>query len=433
MSHFADMLIRKELTPSHSKTVLVMVGLPARGKSFISWKLCCFYNWLGTQARAFNVGQHRRVAETVSQDASYFDPNNAECKKGRDTLAMEVLDELLHWLDSCRHAVAVFDATNTTVERRRMVMEHVAQHDRSIAVIFVESRCDDPALLEANIQQKLLRSPDYAGMPYDEARADFLARLTNYERVFEPLGDSEKNLSYIKLLNLSSHLIAHRLFGQVTTTLMPYLMALHLGKRPVWLIRMPKAKTPAAMVSLKATYGDDTMCETGQEFAKKLAAYAMSLPEMQNLNVFVCTHRRALDCAAFLDASGSRVGVHASLNPMDWGAYDGIRRADFKQETSPEFYEAFTHDPIGTRFPGGESYADFLRRLMPVVVEIEQQLDPVVVIAPLSVLQVLHCYFGNIPVTEAMEVPLSQHGIFEWRPEGNSFASRVVLESDLAV
>jgi hypothetical protein len=40
-------------------------------------------------------------------------------------------------------------------------------------VLFVESICDDKAMLEENYKLKL-HSPDYAHMPPDEARADFV-------------------------------------------------------------------------------------------------------------------------------------------------------------------------------------------------------------------------------------------------------------------
>eukprot|EP00414_Alexandrium_minutum_P009051 CAMPEP_0113834310 /NCGR_PEP_ID=MMETSP0328-20130328/8363_1 /TAXON_ID=39455 /ORGANISM="Alexandrium minutum" /LENGTH=57 /DNA_ID=CAMNT_0000802619 /DNA_START=15 /DNA_END=185 /DNA_ORIENTATION=- /assembly_acc=CAM_ASM_000350 len=53
-----------------------MVGLPARGKSFISMQLTRFLNWTGVEARVFNAGNHRRETEVGVQDASYFDPKS---------------------------------------------------------------------------------------------------------------------------------------------------------------------------------------------------------------------------------------------------------------------------------------------------------------------------------------------------------------------
>ena len=46
---------RVRLTRQREMTVLVMVGLPARGKSFISKKLERFLLWRGEQVRIFST------------------------------------------------------------------------------------------------------------------------------------------------------------------------------------------------------------------------------------------------------------------------------------------------------------------------------------------------------------------------------------------
>jgi 6-phosphofructo-2-kinase len=45
-----------------SKLVIVMVGLPARGKSYITKKMTRYLNWLQHDTKIFNVGEKRRVA-----------------------------------------------------------------------------------------------------------------------------------------------------------------------------------------------------------------------------------------------------------------------------------------------------------------------------------------------------------------------------------
>ena len=42
--------------------LIVMVGLPARGKTFTARKLAGYLSWLGYPTRAFNVGAERRFA-----------------------------------------------------------------------------------------------------------------------------------------------------------------------------------------------------------------------------------------------------------------------------------------------------------------------------------------------------------------------------------
>lgn len=49
-----------------SKLVVIMVGLPARGKSYITKKLQRYLSWQQHNTRIFNVGNRRRVAAGVS-------------------------------------------------------------------------------------------------------------------------------------------------------------------------------------------------------------------------------------------------------------------------------------------------------------------------------------------------------------------------------
>ena len=53
-----------------------MVGLPARGKSYISSTLIRYLNWYGCRAKCFNAGDKRRQAGKAGVDAQFFDSSN---------------------------------------------------------------------------------------------------------------------------------------------------------------------------------------------------------------------------------------------------------------------------------------------------------------------------------------------------------------------
>jgi signal recognition particle GTPase len=53
-----------------------MVGLPARGKTYISKKLARYLNWIGIKTKVFNVGEYRREAVKSYNGKDFFDPNN---------------------------------------------------------------------------------------------------------------------------------------------------------------------------------------------------------------------------------------------------------------------------------------------------------------------------------------------------------------------
>ncbi|KAG7234689.1 hypothetical protein INR49_004093 [Caranx melampygus] len=59
-------------------TVIVMVGLPARGKTYMSKKLTRYLNWIGMPTKVFNVGEYRREAVKNYSSYDFFKPDN-EC------------------------------------------------------------------------------------------------------------------------------------------------------------------------------------------------------------------------------------------------------------------------------------------------------------------------------------------------------------------
>lgn len=450
------MMVRKAQTCDYMhkrrRIVVALVGLPARGKSFLSHRIQAFFSWQGARTKIFNVGNKRREVEagdlTNSCDSSYFDPSNSAAKERREAIAMSLVHEMLEWMDGkgAVPAVAIFDATNSTADRRRRLQKAVKEHSPSYDVVFLESLCDDPEILEANIRMKCIKSPDYKHCTYDEAKKDFEARVEQYKSAYETLdndGKMESDLSYIKMFNMSAHLVAHNIYGRRALSLLPFLMALHIGSRPVWLVRMPRQEDefrfglrqwlfPESYARKHArNFGDQSMSKEGLKYAAKLAKYVQQNATFQTARIFACSHRRAMQTASLIDCTGERTSIRAHLNPMEWGRYNGIPRKDFQKKTSAEFFKDFCRDPMRTRFPGGESYEDFARRLNSVLVEVEQQVEPVIIIAPISTLQVLHCYFDTHPVSSASEIKIEPHTVVEFRPVGPLFKKRVITEAEL--
>ena len=259
-----------------SKLVIVMVGLPARGKSYVTKKIARYLNWLQHDTRIFNVGERRRVAagglasnappgiaraqpsRTISittdsltrglidrhtatagtpftkilinggpppvemlpspaldfgedvdshnptldiksnsntqdgkmahetgapvlhrtnsmekmHDASFFDPKNEQATHMRDEIAMATLDELLDYILDHGGSVGIFDATNSTLERRKLVMERIRERaGRELGVLFLESLCVDEQLLESNMRLKL-SGTSFPVLPFSRRSVD---------------------------------------------------------------------------------------------------------------------------------------------------------------------------------------------------------------------------------------------------------------------
>ncbi|KAF8376774.1 hypothetical protein HHK36_031554 [Tetracentron sinense] len=64
-------------------------------------------------------------------------------------------------------------------------------------------------------------------------------------------------------------------------------------------------------------------------------------------------------------------------------------------------------DKLRYRYPRGESYLDVIQRLEPVIIELERQRAPVVVISHQAVLRALYSYFADRPLKEIPHIELT--------------------------
>ena len=140
-----------QIAPDSPKLAVVMVGLPARGKSYIARRIERYLSWLGYRTGVFNVGEYRRArvgAQHAARASSIPTTRRAKRRAGRS--AMAALDDMVAWLTDGGQ-VAIYDATNSTRARRAMVR---ARCERAgFQVLFIEIRCDDPHIIEANIRE----------------------------------------------------------------------------------------------------------------------------------------------------------------------------------------------------------------------------------------------------------------------------------------
>ncbi len=54
----------------------------------------------------------------------------------------------------------------------------------------------------SNILEVKTSSPDYIGQDPEAAARDFRDRIRNYEKVYQTIDESEKGLTYVKIINI---------------------------------------------------------------------------------------------------------------------------------------------------------------------------------------------------------------------------------------
>jgi 6-phosphofructo-2-kinase/fructose-2,6-biphosphatase 2 len=194
-----------------------------------------YLHWLSIKAKTFNVGQYRRTA-TPNPSAEFFDTSNPEGERLRKAAAEAAVNDMCKWFAEGRGLIAILDATNSTKTRRRWIQERCSAEN--IETLFVESKCDDEELIMSNILEVKTTSPDYVGQDPEEAAADFRNRIRNYEKVYETIDEDERDLTYVKLIDVGKQVIINQIQDYLQSRVVYYLMNLHIKPRSIWLSRV---------------------------------------------------------------------------------------------------------------------------------------------------------------------------------------------------
>jgi broad specificity phosphatase PhoE/predicted kinase len=384
------------------KIAFVMVGLPARGKTFIARKVARYLSWLGYRTQVFNVGSYRRQTFGSGQRHSFFDPRNDAGQASRREVALAALEDMIAFLRDGGD-IGIYDATNNTRDRRELV--HARCEAEGLQVVYIESICNDPALVEANIRATKARSPDYEGVPEEEAVRDFRLRIAHYERAYEDLVEDEG--SFVKIIDVGRKMVLHRIEGYLLARVVHFLLNLHVQPRSVWVTRHGESEFNV----LGRIGGDAPLSVAGRAYARALAGVVRDRIG-SDLVVWTSTLRRTVETAQIL---GLPYRAWRALDEIDAGVCDGMTYAEIA-EAMPSEYEARQADKFRYRYPRGESYQDVIQRLEPIIFELERERRPVLVIGHQAVLRALYAYMMDRPPNECPFVSIPLHTILELEP-----------------
>jgi broad specificity phosphatase PhoE len=390
--------------PTENKLALIMVGLPARGKSFTARKMERYLTWLGYRTRAFNLGEYRRKRFPGHQPHEFFDPTNRATLEFRDQLAEDALDDMLAWLIADGD-VAIYDATNTTRERRAFVTKRCAAV--GVELLFVESVCDDAEIIEENIRATKVGSPDYAGHDPDAAVVDFRKRIAHYASTYAQVADDEG--PYVRLIDAGRLVIIHEIEGYLPSRVVSFVMNLHHASPPIWLTRHGES-----ISNLQGKIGSDSdLAPRGHRYARSLVGYMMrTVPDYDRLVVWTSSLQRTIQTGACLERPTSQ---WRALDEIDAGLCDGMSYAEIRA-AMPDEWEARKKDKLHYRYPRGESYVDVIQRLVPVVIEIERRREPLLIIAHQAVTRLLYAYLMGIEPSAATRLDIPLHTVIQLTP-----------------
>ncbi|KDN51762.1 hypothetical protein RSAG8_00310, partial [Rhizoctonia solani AG-8 WAC10335] len=383
-------------------------------KIVVAANLTRYLKWLECEVEVFNVGQLRRSKARAKKEqsgitedhtASYFSHSDDKASQLREALAEECLENLIAWLKKGGN-VAIHDATNSTQSRRQKIASRVAK-EPGLMTLFLESYCDDPAVIAANIALKVSSGdPDYAHMSREDAERDFRNRIKHYESVYETM--TEPHLSYVKIINVGSQVQMYRIHGYLQSRIAFYLMNLHLKPRSIFMSRHGESQ-----FNVEGKIGGDApLSARGRQYAAALPKLVKDNIKDAELTVWTSTLQRTIETAAQLPYTKL---TWKSLDELDAGVCDGMTYEEI-EAAYPEDFEARDDDKFNYRYRGGESYRDVVVRLEPVIMELERQ-DNVLVIGHQAIIRCLYAYFHNLSQEELPYINIPLHTVIKLTPK----------------
>ncbi|PSS02400.1 bifunctional 6-phosphofructo-2-kinase/fructose-2,6-bisphosphate 2-phosphatase [Coniella lustricola] len=405
------------------RIAIVMVGLPARGKTHICVSMARYLAWLGVKTRIFHLGDYRRATvgpgETIPED--YFFPNASPASVMlRQKILKKCREDIYAWLNHENGQVAIYDAVNPTAAGRRALAKEFAKHD--VQTLFLESFVDDDKILRENARNVKISSPDFHGMDPDEAAKLYLRRIEMKIPVFETMNEDE--LNYVKMINAGRAFFYNNLsFNYLSHRIVFYLTNLHIKSRTTFFVRAGSAEE-------ESYRSDADLSEAGKAYSIKMTETLLKHREQERrsaieaggpdiplrpLTVWTSTRLRTVQTAIPLQEQGYKVRQRSQMSALNPGVCEKLSERAIRA-LYPDEVEKHELDPYHHRYPRAESYHDLAVRLEPIILELEREQNDLLIIAHESVLRVLYSYLMHCSTMDIPKLKFPRDEIIEIIP-----------------
>eukprot|EP00299_Pterocystis_sp_00344_P011566 c5418_g1_i2.p1 GENE.c5418_g1_i2~~c5418_g1_i2.p1 ORF type:complete len:426 (-),score=63.66 c5418_g1_i2:304-1497(-) len=372
------------------KLLCVLVGLPARGKTYIARRLSRYLSFFhGAPTQVYNVGEYRRDMHGT-QDHTFFDSSNPETQETLFDITKAAMKDLRQFLTTESPGqlkrVAIFDAPNVTRARRKWIIDELK--DLQIRMIFIECICNDEKVVNENILRTKLTSPDYKEESGEKMEADFRKRIQHYERVYEMI-DDEEDLPYIKIFDSGRKIEIHKVHGYLQSKIVQFLVNVrYTGQSTFYLSRHGQSEYN----KLGKIGGDSSLSDMGRAYAVELSKFVdenilrAQDGQLRRARLWTSSMKRTIETGAYIshqqvdgDWYNMRPRVWRLLDELYAGSCDGMTYEEIKVKF-PDEYQARKTNKLEYRYPRGESYLDVIARLDPLIHEMERIKEPLLII-----------------------------------------------------
>lgn len=333
----------------HEKLFIVMVGLPARGKSTIASKLRDNLMRDGIRTRIFNNGDlRRRLFLEDTSHSGFYDPKNTEGVALREKIALINIQHANDYIAG-NGRVAILDATNVSRKRREKIISLV----KDPPLLFIECINNHEEILEASILRKI-KLPEFNHLKRKEAIQTFKERIQYYESIYIPLRD-EKN--YVKLDSFNNLIL-----GEDIQDDLPYYERIRDFLVTDTVKNLFLVRHGETTFNLENRIGGDSpLTENGKAQARALAAY---FKNKQIPFIFTSEKKRCLQTAEPIKRLQQTCTIVplSEFNEIDAGICERMSYEEIR-EKMPHVHAARKIDKYNYIYPNGEGYVSMRDRV----------------------------------------------------------------------
>lgn len=331
------------------KLCIVMVGLPARGKSVIATKLKENLEKDDIHVQVFNNGDvRRRLLPENTSHAEFYDPNNARCMALREEIALVNIYEAKEFLRG-KGQVAVLDATNSMIARRRKIECHLAE----FPIFYVECINEDKDLVAASIARKT-RGYEFSHLSEEEAFKSLLDRIEMFKKSYVPL-DGETNFVTIDS-------VRNKILRERVSAVIPYYPRVRDILVSDWVKNLFLIRHGQTYFNLEYRIGGNSgLTEKGRSQARAMAAH---FRDVDIPCIFTSTKKRSTQTAQPLleEREECTVVPLSEFDEINAGICENLTYEEIKR-IYPDVHEARTKDKYNYVYPNGEGYLTLKDRI----------------------------------------------------------------------
>ncbi len=328
---------------------IVMVGLPARGKSTIANRLKENLTKYGIKTGIFNNGDLRRKLTGIeSSRPEFYDPNNQQGVELREKIAIANIGRAKDYLERTGH-VAILDATNVSLQRRNKISGAIGDHP----ILFIECINGDEKILKASLQRKVAL-PEFNHLAKEEAMQSFRRRIGYYQTIYTPL-ETERN--FVKLDSLNNKILKEEITDKI-----PYWDRIRDFLVTDTVKNLFLLRHGETFFNLENRIGGDSpLTENGMTQARALARYfsKKSVPV-----IFTSEKKRTLQTAVPIKALQAKCTIIPlkEFNEIDSGACECMSYEEIRKQM-PHVFLARKKDKYNYVYPDGEGYTSMKYRV----------------------------------------------------------------------